>query len=355
MSSSAPTQNQEPGQEPDREPGQEPDREPDQKPEQDPGDKKDAAQEEKTEEVKEEKAEEEKKERTEEKKKEVKEVKEPAMGFIYNRRTGEFLGRTASSWGLILLFYLVFYGFLAAMFLLTMWVMLLTLDDNVPKHQDRVPSPGLVIRPHAAEISFNRSNPADYSGYVQQLHQFLQPYEDSRQEQNELCLVGEYTLQDGEPLKKACQFKRSLLRYCSGLSDTSFGYSDGKPCVLIKMNRVGPLLHPSTRFTSSSLHPLTSLLHLRLSADHRPEGNAPLEMLYFPSDGRIDKMFFPYYGKKAHPDYVQPLVAVKLLLTKEDYNVEQTVECKLEGSDLRNNDDRDKSLGRVIFRVKVFQ
>uniref|UniRef100_A0A672GIC4 Sodium/potassium-transporting ATPase subunit beta-3 n=1 Tax=Salarias fasciatus TaxID=181472 RepID=A0A672GIC4_SALFA len=346
MSSSAPTQNQEPGQEPDREPGQEPDREPDQKPEQDPGDKKDAAQEEKTEEVKEEKAEEEKKERTEEKKKEVKEVKEPAMGFIYNRRTGEFLGRTASSWGLILLFYLVFYGFLAAMFLLTMWVMLLTLDDNVPKHQDRVPSPGesprgrsplhcgwrprpprwtlhimrsdailaagLVIRPHAAEISFNRSNP---------------------------------------PLKKACQFKRSLLRYCSGLSDTSFGYSDGKPCVLIKMNRVGPLLHPSTRFTSSSLHPLTSLLHLRLSADHRPEGNAPLEMLYFPSDGRIDKMFFPYYGKKAHPDYVQPLVAVKLLLTKEDYNVEQTVECKLEGSDLRNNDDRDKSLGRVIFRV----
>uniref|UniRef100_A0A672GME4 Sodium/potassium-transporting ATPase subunit beta n=1 Tax=Salarias fasciatus TaxID=181472 RepID=A0A672GME4_SALFA len=325
MSSSAPTQNQEPGQEPDREPGQEPDREPDQKPEQDPGDKKDAAQEEKTEEVKEEK-------------KEVKEVKEPAMGFIYNRRTGEFLGRTASSWGLILLFYLVFYGFLAAMFLLTMWVMLLTLDDNVPKHQDRVPSPGLVIRPHAAEISFNRSNPADYSGYVQQLHQFLQPYEDSRQEQNELCLVGEYTLQDGEPLKKACQFKRSLLRYCSGLSDTSFGYSDGKPCVLIKMNRIiglKPIGDPYVNCTS--------------------KGNAPLEMLYFPSDGRIDKMFFPYYGKKAHPDYVQPLVAVKLLLTKEDYNVEQTVECKLEGSDLRNNDDRDKSLGRVIFRVKVFQ
>uniref|UniRef100_A0A672GID9 Sodium/potassium-transporting ATPase subunit beta n=1 Tax=Salarias fasciatus TaxID=181472 RepID=A0A672GID9_SALFA len=337
MSSSAPTQNQEPGQEPDREPGQEPDREPDQKPEQDPGDKKDAAQEEKTEEVKEEKAEEEKKERTEEKKKEVKEVKEPAMGFIYNRRTGEFLGRTASSWGLILLFYLVFYGFLAAMFLLTMWVMLLTLDDNVPKHQDRVPSPGLVIRPHAAEISFNRSNPADYSGYVQQLHQFLQPYEDSRQEQNELCLVGEYTLQDGEPLKKACQFKRSLLRYCSGLSDTSFGYSDGKPCVLIKMNRIiglKPIGDPYVNCTN-------------VGTDS--------DMLYFPSDGRIDKMFFPYYGKKAHPDYVQPLVAVKLLLTKEDYNVEQTVECKLEGSDLRNNDDRDKSLGRVIFRVKVFQ
>ena len=50
---------------------------------------------------------------------------------------------------------------------------------------------------------------------------------------------------------------------------------------------------------------------------------------------------------------MQPLVAVKLLLTKEDYNVEQTVECKVEGADLRNNDERDKFLGRVTFRVKV--
>lgn len=53
--------------------------------------------------------------------------------------------------------------------------------------------------------------------------------------------------------------------------------------------------------------------------------------------------------------YVQPLVAVKLLLTKEDYNNELTVECKIEGSDLRNSDDRDKFLGRVTFRVKVVE
>uniref|UniRef100_A0A3B5LJ77 ATPase Na+/K+ transporting subunit beta 3a n=1 Tax=Xiphophorus couchianus TaxID=32473 RepID=A0A3B5LJ77_9TELE len=61
---------------------------------------------------------------------------------IYNPRTGELLGRTAGSWALILLFYLVFYCFLAGMFALTMWVMLLTLDDYVPKYRDRIPSPG---------------------------------------------------------------------------------------------------------------------------------------------------------------------------------------------------------------------
>uniref|UniRef100_A0A3P8U3V2 Uncharacterized protein n=1 Tax=Amphiprion percula TaxID=161767 RepID=A0A3P8U3V2_AMPPE len=69
----------------------------------------------------------------------------------------KFLGRTATAGvrtrirtkpavrSLILLFYLVFYGFLAGMFSLTMWVMLQTLDENVPRHQDRVSSPGEVF------------------------------------------------------------------------------------------------------------------------------------------------------------------------------------------------------------------
>lgn len=104
---------------------------------------------------------------------------------------------------------------------------------------------------------------------------------------------------------------------------------------------------------------------------------------YFPTEGHVDKMYFPYYGKRIHvsihwiwahagltspcrialltapplpppqENYLQPLVAVKLLLTKEDYNKELSVECRVEGSNLRNNDERDKFLGRVTFRVKV--
>ncbi|XP_024132487.1 sodium/potassium-transporting ATPase subunit beta-3b [Oryzias melastigma] len=260
--------------------------------------------------------------------------------FFYNPRTGEVLGRTASSWGLILLFYFIFYGFLAGMFSLTIWVMLQTLDENVPRHQDRVADPGLVIRPHATEITYNRTDPLNYQQYIQQLHDLLQQYNDSIQERNDLCLVGEYTDQDQEQgsIKKVCQFKRSILRQCSGLPDTSFGYAEGKPCIIVKMNRViglKPVGDPYINCTAKR--------------------DSPLQMQYFPPEGRLDKMFFPYYGKKSHPDYVQPLVAVKLLLTKDDYNIDQTVECKVEGSHLRNNDDRDKYLGRVTFRVKVLQ
>ncbi|MEQ2227369.1 hypothetical protein ILYODFUR_037012 [Ilyodon furcidens] len=55
-----------------------------------------------------------------------------------------------------------------------MWVMLQTLDDDVPRHQDRLANPGLVVRPQAIEISYNHSEPTQYNPYVQQLRDLLQ-------------------------------------------------------------------------------------------------------------------------------------------------------------------------------------
>uniref|UniRef100_A0A3B1JQU9 Sodium/potassium-transporting ATPase subunit beta n=1 Tax=Astyanax mexicanus TaxID=7994 RepID=A0A3B1JQU9_ASTMX len=257
--------------------------------------------------------------------------------FIYNPRTGEFIGRTASSWALIFLFYLVFYGFLAGMFSLTMWVMLQTLNDYTPKYRDRVASPGLMIRPKYFDIEVNRSNPQQYNKYVQGLESFLQQYNDTLQEQNTVCTEGDYYMQENNELvKNVCQFKRSQLRQCSGLADTNFGYAEGQPCVLIKMNRIIGLVPRGDPYINCTA-----------------KRDTPLQMQYFPSEGRFDKMYFPYYGKKAHPNYVQPVVAVKLLFSEQDYNTQLTIECRVEGSDLRNNDERDKFLGRVTFRIQV--
>ncbi|XP_028320454.1 sodium/potassium-transporting ATPase subunit beta-3b isoform X2 [Gouania willdenowi] len=273
-------------------------------------------------------------------KEDVKEDREERWtDFIYNSRTGEFCGRTGRSWGLILLFYSVFYGFLTGMFSLTMFVMLQTLDPDVPRHQNLVKSPGLVIRPHVVEISYNRSEPSDYLKYVEQLHELLQKYNDSVQEKNDLCLVGEYTEQEEvkeQREKKVCQFKRSVLSQCSGLMDPFYGYGDGTPCVIVKMNRIIGLKPKGDPFINCT-------------------AKTSLRMQYYPAEGRIDRMFFPYYGKNTHSDYVQPLVAVKLLINKSNNNDYQTIVCTVEGSDLRNHDERDKSLGRVTFRVRVTQ
>lgn len=73
---------------------------------------------------------------------------------------------------------------------------------------------------------------------------FISGYNDMEQEKNEDCPQGVHFVQDDtkDMTKKVCSFKRNSLSFCSGLSDTNYGYSEGKPCVLLKMNRVNA--HP---------------------------------------------------------------------------------------------------------------
>lgn len=109
----------------------------------------------------------------------------------------------------------------------------------------------------------------------------LSEYNDTEQENNKECMEGQYFMQDEiEDTKEVCRFKRDVLSLCSGLSDTNFGYSEGKPCVLLKMNRVKPILSPSRPFMSPFMSSLTSPRLCRLP-DHRPDAPwGPLHQLH---------------------------------------------------------------------------
>ncbi|XP_016340144.1 sodium/potassium-transporting ATPase subunit beta-2-like [Sinocyclocheilus anshuiensis] len=94
------------------------------------------------------------------------------------------------------------------------------------------------------EIVYNVEKTENWDSYVQALDNFLAPYNDSQQVmKNDACVPDQYFTQEdsGEVRnnpKRSCQFNRTVLEECSGLSDHTYGYQDGKPCVLIKLNRV---------------------------------------------------------------------------------------------------------------------
>ncbi|XP_051517570.1 sodium/potassium-transporting ATPase subunit beta-2a [Myxocyprinus asiaticus] len=267
--------------------------------------------------------------------------------FFWNPRTHELLGRTASSWGLILLFYLVFYTFLAGMFCLTMYVMLLTLDDYKPTWQDRLASPGVMIRPKgdSLEIIYNVEKTESWDKYVQALDNFLAPYNESQQVMNnDACTPDQYFYQEdsGEVRnnpKRSCQFNRTILGNCSGLTDRTYGYQSGKPCVLIKLNRVIGML-PNNYGQSPNV-----------TCGAKKEDTDSLgEIEYFPPDGAFNLMYFPYYGNKAQVNYSQPLVAVKFL--NITLNTDVNVECKI-NSNTTQFSERDKFAGRVSFKIRI--
>ncbi|KAM5126693.1 sodium/potassium-transporting ATPase subunit beta-2-like [Mantella aurantiaca] len=269
---------------------------------------------------------------------------------------------------LILFFYMVFYAFLTAVFVLSMWVMLQTIDEYNPKYADRLVNPGLMIRPKmdALEIvySINAQN-ATWQTYVDSLNTVLQDYNQSVQEhRGAQCTPGVYNRQDdtGEVRnypKKACQFLRDQLGDCSGIgNDPTYGYANGTPCVLIKLNRVinfFPAIIPSLSNNSITIKCAGKKIKLAVNETNFEYDQLLGNVAYFPSTdqilGSIDLMYFPYYGNRAQKNYTQPFVAVKFLNATQ--NMDHNVECRINAANIKNQDERDKFQGRVMFRLRI--
>ncbi|KAM9848721.1 sodium/potassium-transporting ATPase subunit beta-1a [Aulostomus maculatus] len=286
--------------------------------------------------------------------------------FVWNSEKKEFLGRTGGSWFKILLFYVIFYGCLAGIFIGTIQAMLLTLSSYKPTYQDRVAPPGLSHTPRSekSEISFSKSDAKSYKKYIDSMKNFLELYDDGRQseQQNyEDCGDTPQTYRERRSVesdsgqRKACRFLRSWLGICSGQSDPTFGFQEGKPCVIVKLNRIVNFRPKAP----SNNQTLPDAVQAKLQANTIPifcknkreeDENKIGEIKYFGFNGGFPLQYYPYYGKLLHPQYLQPLVAVQF--TNLTLDQELRIECKVFGSNI-DYSEKDRYQGRFDIKFTV--
>ncbi|XP_077390444.1 sodium/potassium-transporting ATPase subunit beta-1a [Festucalex cinctus] len=286
--------------------------------------------------------------------------------FLWNSEKKEFLGRTGGSWFKIFLFYVIFYGCLAAIFVGTIQVMLLTLSNYKPTYQDRVAPPGLSHTPRSEkfEISFRKSDPKSYEKYVASINKFLTLYDDDRQndlQKFESCGGNPESYRERDSMesdqgqRKACVYKRSWLESCSGKSDSTYGFQNGSPCLIVKLNRIvnyRPKAPASHDTLPGPLQGRVKNNSIPIFCKNKREEDADKigEINYFGFGGSFPLQYYPYYGRLLHPNYLQPLVAIQF--TNMTLGQELRIECKVYGANI-NYSDKDRYQGRFDVKFTI--
>ncbi|XP_043097488.1 sodium/potassium-transporting ATPase subunit beta-1a [Puntigrus tetrazona] len=286
--------------------------------------------------------------------------------FIWNSEKKEFLGRSGCSWLKIFIFYVIFYGCLAGIFIGTIQAMLLTLSNYKPKYQDRVAPPGLshTPRPEKAEITYSITE-GNYQKHVDEIKAFLMQYNNEKQGDNnnfEDCgdkpknYMDRGEVESNDGVRKACRFHRTLLKECSGLepNNEDFGFKEGKPCIIIKLNRIvnfrpqPPANESIPELIRPNFQDHLIPIHCTNKREEDAEHLGPIE--YFGLGAGFPLQYYPYYGKLLQPQYLQPLVAVKFHNITKDF--EMRIECKVFGQNI-DYSEKDRSQGRFDIKITI--
>ncbi|KAF3825634.1 hypothetical protein GH733_006461 [Mirounga leonina] len=295
--------------------------------------------------------------------------------YCWNPDTGQMLGRTLSRWVWISLYYAAFYVVMTGVFALCIYTLMCTLDPYTPDYQDQLKSPGVTLRPDVygekgLDISYNVSDNRTWVGLVHTLHDFLAGYSPASQEDSINCTSEKYFFQERfwapNHTKFSCKFVADMLQNCSGLTDPNFGFAEGKPCFIIKMNRIVNFLPSNSTapgvdcafLTRTDTRPRSQTPpHARRGLPARPQDQhkdaRPLQVEYYPPNGTFSLHYFPYYGKKAQPHYHNPLVAAKLLNVPR--NTEVLIVCKILADHVTFDNPHDPFEGKVEFKLNIQQ
>jgi len=300
-------------------------------------------------------------------------------------RSGELLGRSLSSWLKLVLFYLLFCGILALLWGLCIGLMFQTVDFYIPKYiQDQGligSNPGLGFRPLGGlglkqKNGFNGtgaagqwSEPSVYSSLIWFRHGaggnwgdmkasmdlFLRQYEPGYFPNQGASLTKcdfentPLTPKSGSNLlvkqtykDKSCEFNKEWLSDQGSdykcITQEDYGYRFGKPCILVKLNRIYgwvPQPYSIDEIANHTSMPLSLKQDIQKIYEEKCVGKFPPEqgpcpymnMIWLHCDGEDDPdienigpvtytpfrgfpgYFYPYRNQRG---YLSPIVMVQL-------------------------------------------
>jgi len=299
------------------------------------------------------------------------------LKFLWN--DGKFLGRGPKSWGLIIVFYIIYYAFLAAFWGCMLLVFFTTLKENEPRWQVDSSiigtNPGLGYRPmppmdyvESTLIWFKLGGKdSEWKSWSDDVEKYLDIY-DTKANTEGRNINNCPDKQRWAKKDKICDFDISFLgSWCT--KENNFGYKHGKPCVLIKLNKIynwKPELYQSAAdFPSDLVRTLPPNDYK--TANDTPAGSDGEPADYFnkvwvtcegenPADkeniGTIKYWPGPYF--KSHyypyengPGYLQPLVAVEF--QGPENGVLINIECKAWAKNIEHI--RSERIGSVHFEL----
>jgi len=169
--------------------------------------------------------------------------------FLYNPETSEFLGRTGSSWFKIGLFYVVYYAFLTGFFIGMLVIFYQTLDDKQPKWLNSNgiigSNPGVGYRPKPADdrvestlVQFRHGTDGTWKNWVDRLDSFLEVYRDIDKEAKPNANRVECSFAMDVGQGQYCKVKTDELITGDCTKKNNYGFKEGKPCILIKLNKI---------------------------------------------------------------------------------------------------------------------
>jgi len=298
--------------------------------------------------------------------------------FVWNSETSEFLGRTGMSWLKIGLFYVIYYAFLAGFFMGMLLIFYQTLDDKIPRWLNSNgiigANPGVGFRPmpHDNDIEStlvwfrHGDDNGNWKPWVERLEKFLEDYKNNTVTPQMMSRVecGELAVRP-PGINQICKINREELFQGDCTLDNNYGYREGKPCILIKLNRiygwkpepynlshnnVPESVPPELRkLMQENIDGNKDELNKRVWVQCQGENPADVEnagqILYYPDQG-ISANYFPYENQNG---YLSPFLFIQLANPRK--GVMMAIECKAWAMNIQH--DSMERRGLAHFEVMI--